>query len=59
MMTKIILRFKNLSDRQQYDILKWLDNSSELLPNELNNYELFVHKGGVNNKMEKVNEIQI
>tara|TARA_A100001515_G_scaffold100813_1_gene81620 strand:+ start:292 stop:465 length:174 start_codon:yes stop_codon:yes gene_type:complete len=57
MVTKIILRFRNLSDRQQYDILKWLDNSSELLPNELNNYELFVHKGGVNNKMEKVNEI--
>jgi hypothetical protein len=40
MMTKIILRFKNLSDRQQYDILKWLDNSSELLPNKVNEIQI-------------------
>tara|TARA_R100001015_G_C4579551_1_gene136280 strand:- start:548 stop:763 length:216 start_codon:yes stop_codon:yes gene_type:complete len=51
MITKIILRFENLDQEQEHKALDWLTNCEEKkeIP-----FKLFLHKGGVNNKMIEI-----
>ena len=48
MITKIILRFEKLEQEQQHKVLNWLANCQEKkeIP-----FKLFLHKGGVQNKI--------
>ena len=51
MITKIILRFENLDQEQEHKALDWLANCEEKkeMP-----FKLFLHKGGINNKMIEI-----
>jgi|TARA_R100001460_G_C3455510_1_gene165250 hypothetical protein len=51
MITKIILRFENLDQEQEHKALDWLANCEEKkeMP-----FKLFLHKGGINNKMVEI-----
>ena len=51
MITKIILRFENLDQEQEHKALDWLTNCEEKkeIP-----FKLFLHKGGINNKMIEI-----
>tara|TARA_R100001015_G_C4587806_1_gene143574 strand:- start:320 stop:514 length:195 start_codon:yes stop_codon:yes gene_type:complete len=51
MITKIILRFENLDQGQEHKALDWLANCEEKkeMP-----FKLFLHKGGINNKMIEI-----
>ena len=51
MITKIILRFEKLEQEQQHKVLNWLANCQEKkeIP-----FKLFLHKGGVQNKMFEI-----
>ena len=51
MITKIILRFENLEQEQQHRVLDWLANCEE---KKETNFKLFLHKGGVQNKMVEI-----
>mgnify|MGYP003137808620 CR=1 FL=1 len=49
--TKIILKFKDIPEKDQSMVLDWLTKAPERkeIP-----YKVFLHKGGVNNPMEEV-----
>jgi hypothetical protein len=51
MITKIILKYENLEEEQEHKLLDWLANCEEKkeIP-----FKLFLHKGGVNNKMVEI-----
>ena len=53
MITKFILRFNNLSAEKEKEISDWLLVTSHEpdVP-----FKLFIHKGGVNNKMIEIKE---
>jgi hypothetical protein len=51
MITKIILRFENLGQEEQHRVLNWLSNCEEKKETP---FKLFLHKGGVNNKMVEI-----
>ena len=50
--TKIILKFKDMPEKDEHTVLNWLANASERkeIP-----YKVFLHKGGVNNPMKEIN----
>ena len=50
MITKLILRFDNLSDKELNKIADWLLVTT---PSD-KPFKLFKHQGGVNNKMEEI-----
>ena len=51
MITKIILRFENLGQEEQHRVLNWLSNCEEKKETP---FKLFLHQGGVNNKMIEI-----
>ena len=51
MITKIILRFEDLEQEQQHRVLDWLANCEEKKETK---FKLFLHKGGVQNKMVEI-----
>jgi hypothetical protein len=51
MITKVILKFEDLEQEQQDKVLSWLLNCEEKKETQ---FKLFLHKGGVNNKMIEI-----
>ena len=51
MITKIILKCENLEENQEHKLLDWLANCEEKKETP---FKLFLHKGGVNNKMVEI-----
>ena len=51
MITKVILKFEDLEQEQQDKVLNWLLNCEEKKETQ---FKLFLHKGGVNNKMIEI-----
>ena len=51
MITKVILKFEDLEQEQQDKVLNWLSNCEEKKETK---FKLFLHKGGVNNKMIEI-----
>ena len=51
MITKIILKYENLEEEQEHKLLDWLANCEEKKEIPI---KLFLHKGGVNNKMVEI-----
>ncbi len=51
MITKVILKFEDLEAEQQEKVLSWLSNCEEKKETP---FKLFLHQGGVNNKMIEI-----
>ena len=51
MITKVILKFEDLEQEQQDKVLNWLLNCEEKKETK---FKLFLHKGGVSNKMLEI-----
>ena len=51
MITKVILKFEDLEQEQQDKVLNWLSHCEEKKETK---FKLFLHKGGVNNKMIEI-----